>query len=145
MCAKFDPIQMLICSLYQPFVVPVTLTGLWLWYQLCIQTGKQIDQIVTCDPWGGLGTWPLCSISISWRGLRLTDQRWRSNWVAEISWFTGDNKLSIGKRAHVRTSFTIYTRYWPVAYDPQAARYAWYWVASGEARHLFAWLLLTGQ
>lgn len=76
------------------------------------------------DPQGGPGTQPLCSVLISCRGLRVKDRRWKSDWVVEISRFTWDNRLSIGKRAHVRNSFTIRTSYWPVAYDPRPAQYA---------------------
>lgn len=95
---------------------------------------KQMGRIR--DPQGGPGTQPLCSVLISCRGLRVKDRRWKSDWVVEISRFTGDNRLSIGKRAHVRNSFPIRTSYWPVAYDPQPAQYAWYWAASGAARQL---------
>lgn len=85
------------------------------------------------DPQGGPGTQPLCSVLIS---CSVKDWRWKSDWVVEISRFTGDNRLSIGKRAHVRNSSSIRTSYWPVAYDPRPAQYAWYWAASGEARQL---------
>lgn len=70
---------------------------------------KQMGRIR--DPRGGPGTQPLCSVLISCRGLRVKDRRWKSDWVVEISRFTGDNRLSIGKRARVRNSFPIRTSY----------------------------------
>lgn len=86
---------------------------------------KQMDGTVTCDSRAGLRTLLL----ISCMGLRAKDQRWRSDWVVEISGLTGDNRLSVGKPAQSRNSFSIHTSYWPVAYDSGLAQYAWYWVA----------------